>query len=114
MNIAIPANIRFKHYETWEEVKFENKFAPMPMTIPLHEDIFTSIKEIAKVTARLRSRIGEVYATYAMTFYMCKIFPYYLLNWFTAYSTKPFTLAFSNTPGILKPLYFDGKRSIKM
>ena len=39
INIAIPANIRFAHYPTWESVKFENKFAPVPMTIPLIKDL---------------------------------------------------------------------------
>ena len=39
INIAIPANIRFAHYPTWEKVKFENKFAPLPLTIPLESNI---------------------------------------------------------------------------
>ena len=39
INIAIPANIRFAHYPTWDKVKFENKFAPVPLTIPLEDDL---------------------------------------------------------------------------
>jgi hypothetical protein len=39
INIAIPANIRYSHYESWEKVKLENKFAPVPLTIPLDSDI---------------------------------------------------------------------------
>jgi hypothetical protein len=39
INIAIPANIRFGHYGTWEKVKFENKFAPVPIVIPIDSDI---------------------------------------------------------------------------
>lgn len=54
INIAIPANIRFQHYETWEKVKFENKFAAVALVIPLHKDIDTSLKEVGKVTSKLR------------------------------------------------------------
>ena len=39
VNLAIPANIRFKHYGSWDKVKFENKFAPVPLTIPLNKDV---------------------------------------------------------------------------
>ena len=40
--------------------------------------------------------------------------PYAVLNWFQSVSTRPFTLAFSNMPGLLRPLQFDGRKSIKM
>jgi WS/DGAT C-terminal domain len=114
MNIAIPATIRFSHYGTWEKVKFENKFAPMPMTIPLVRDLSQSLVETHKVTSRLRSKFGEVYATYAMTYYSAMFFPHYLMNFITSFSTKPYTMAFSNTPGLLKPILFEGRKSIKM
>jgi hypothetical protein len=39
INLAIPANIRFGHYKTWPQVKLENKFAPVPLVIPLDSDI---------------------------------------------------------------------------
>jgi NRPS condensation-like uncharacterized protein len=114
INIAVPANIRFGHYPTWEKVKFENKFAPVPMTIPLSSDLKTSMSEVAKVTAKLRNQFIDVYATYAMTFYSCMFLPYYFLNWFQSKSTLPYTLAFSNTPGLVKPITFEGRKSIKM
>ena len=50
LNIAIPANIRFSHYPTWEDVKFENKFAPVPLTIPLERDLIKSMKDVSQVT----------------------------------------------------------------
>lgn len=49
-----------------------------------------------------------------MTYYMAKLVPYHVLNLFTSFSTMPFTLAFSNTPGLLRPLLFNGRKSIKM
>ncbi len=114
LNIVLPANIRFQHYGSWEKVKFENKFAPVPLVIPLDSDIKKSMQLVAPVTAQLRSQFIDVYATYAGTYYFCMFAPYYIQNWFLMYSTTPYTLAFSNTPGILKPLIFENKKSIKM
>lgn len=37
--MAIPANIRFKFYPTREELKLENKFAAIPLTVPLTKDM---------------------------------------------------------------------------
>lgn len=38
LNLVLPANIRWSRYETFDEVKCENKFAPYPLTIPLSEN----------------------------------------------------------------------------
>ncbi len=40
--------------------------------------------------------------------------PYAVLDWSQSLSTRPYTMAFSNTPGLLRPLEFDGRKSIKM
>jgi len=39
--------------------------------------------------------------------------PYYLLNLTTLISTKPFTMAFSNMPGVLKPITVNGRQFLK-
>jgi hypothetical protein len=44
INIVIPANIRFKHYETIEEIKLENKFAGINLAIPLANNIDEAIR----------------------------------------------------------------------
>jgi hypothetical protein len=85
----------------------------VPITIPLEKDIKQSIEKVGKVTSGLRSKLAEVYATYALTYLSAMLLPYYLLNWTTFFSTRPFTMAFSNTPGILKQLTFNGRKSIK-
>ena len=54
VNIVIPANIRFAHYGSWERVKFENKFAPVPLVIPLNLDLQESLKVVPKITGQLR------------------------------------------------------------
>ena len=38
MRIAVPCNIRWKYYDTYEEVKLENKIAPMALRIDLESD----------------------------------------------------------------------------
>ena len=40
--------------------------------------------------------------------------PYVLLNWFYMKSSEPYSLAFSNVPGLLKPIEFQGRKSRKM
>ena len=49
-----------------------------------------------------------------MSFYAMKFTPYFLSDWFLRISTKPYTLAFSNVPGLLRPLESHGKKSIMM
>ena len=39
VNMVMPANIRFGHYKNFETMKFENKFAPVPLVIPIEKDI---------------------------------------------------------------------------
>jgi hypothetical protein len=114
INIVIPANIRFKHYETVEQIRIENKFAPISLTIPLEKTMEKSLEKVPKVTASLRSSFAEIYATYALSFYSTLFMPHWVLNWFIGHATLPYTLAFSNTPGPLKPVVDRGKKSIKM
>jgi hypothetical protein len=83
------------------------------MTIPLEREIHQSIKSVSKVTGGLRSKLAEVYATYALTYYSAMFLPYYLLNLTTLISTKPFTMAFSNMPGVLKPITVNGRKFLK-
>lgn len=113
INIAIPANIRFAHYGSWEKVKFENKFAPCPLVIPLDNDIKKSLQKIPKATAFLKKSFVDVYVTYAMTYYWGMFMPYYVLDYTTAMASLPYTLAFSNTPGLLKPIILDGDKKTK-
>jgi len=42
--MVIPANIRFGHYQSREEVKLENKFAAIPLKIPLVSKVEDGVK----------------------------------------------------------------------
>lgn len=114
VNIVIPANLRFGHYGSWEKVKFENKFAPVPLVVPLSDTLEESFRAVPKVTRLLREHFIDIYCTYACTYYFTMFAPYFVLDWFLMQSTKPYTLAFSNTPGLLKPILVEGKPSKKM
>ena len=48
--IAIPANIRFSFYPTKEDVKLENKFAAIPLTVPVTDRMETSYGKIKNAT----------------------------------------------------------------
>ena len=38
VRIGVPVNIRWQMYETYDDVKLENKFAPMPVQIDIVKD----------------------------------------------------------------------------
>lgn len=114
VNIVIPANIRFKHYETIDELKLENKFAPIPVVIPLENTMEKALKVIPKVTAKLRTSFGSVYATYAFSFYSTLLLPHWFLDLFIKQATIPYTLALSNVPGPIKPVTDHDKKTLNM
>merc|ERR1712166_1113112 len=73
--IVIPANIRFKFYPTKEEVKLENKFAAIPLTVPTTDKMETSYGKIKRVTGQLRGSLGLIYAVYALSFWSTMLTP---------------------------------------
>lgn len=101
VNITLPANIRWKMYETFNEVRMENKFAPIFMTIPLLKDPKTTINKISKITKDLKKTFPQIYLLFIMSKYSSYLLPDCLLNMTSESLTKQFTLAFSNTPGML-------------
>ena len=110
INIVIPANIRFKPYARYQDVKLENKFAVVPLRIPLTNDINEALNLIPTITSKIKSAIGEVYAAYFFTKLSLVFLPYCFTNMYMDFCIKPFTLAFSNTPGLFKPISIFGKK----
>lgn len=106
LNMIIPANIRFKFYMKREEVKLENKFSAMPLRVPLTDDMENSYSKIRAVTAPLKSSIPGIYATYVASSLGNRLAPRYLIRKFTDSVSMNFTVAYSNTPGPIKSLYF--------
>ena len=105
INILMPANIRYNGmYKTREEVQLENKFATLPMKIPLVPGMQNSYSKITKVLAPLKGSFPFVYASYAMTYWMSNLSPRVIPNVLMDTTSRNFTLAFSNTPGPIKKL----------
>lgn len=46
VNIILPANIRFKFYEKYEDIKLENKFSAIPITMPLFSKMTDAYQSI--------------------------------------------------------------------
>jgi len=55
VDIAIPANIRFEHYKTIDQIKIENKVAFVDCNIPLANSIKESLVIIPPSTHKLKT-----------------------------------------------------------
>jgi len=104
--IAMPVNIRWKPYNTFESVKLENKFAPIAVEIPLLSDPERALPAVYSVTSNMKSKFAEIYATYVGILMMGNIAPASLIAKLNDMVSMSPTLAFSNMPGILTPIHF--------
>lgn len=104
INIALPVNIRWEPYSTFNSVNLENKFAPMPIDLPLFEDIDKAIPAVLRITKGMKNAFIESYATYIITLICGALLPGFFVTAVIEMLSLPATLAFSNTPGILRPV----------
>ena len=108
MQICIPANIRWQLYEKFEDVKLENKFAPVALSIPICANPEDAIQKTKPVTRQLKGSFPQIYATYVLSLIVGFCIPTFMSRFMANNMSQPFTLAFSNTPGCLKPLHYAG------
>ena len=113
VQIGVPANIRFAFYPTPEKVKLENKFACIPLMLPIVKNMKDSYGTIAKATKTLRN-IPAVYSSYLLTRLGSRIMPKLLARRLLNDATDNFTLGFSNTPGPVKPIYYYNTKKEKI
>ena len=106
VQLAMPVNIRWGPYATYDDVKLENKFSPMPIKLPLHSDHEESLKLVKPVTSKMRSDFKKTYATYFIAICIGYFMPAWLARINCDILSKPVTLAFSNIPGILKKIKY--------
>lgn len=106
ITLAIPANIRFQFYPTREKVVLENKFAAIPLTVPLTETMESSYEKIKKVTKALKGSFGLIYGVYAVTFWTVKLLPRWICSQYVEECTQKFSVGFSNTPGPIKSFIY--------
>ena len=108
INLVIPASIRFGNYPTMEQVELQNKFAVVPLKLPLDADLHESFKKVSHATYMFKHSFGSVYTTYVMTKFATALLPYFFSQWYVNYSSLAFTLAFTNIPGLIKPVTLHG------
>mmetsp|Transcript_42231 Transcript_42231/g.30404 ORF Transcript_42231/g.30404 Transcript_42231/m.30404 type:complete len:174 (+) Transcript_42231:923-1444(+) len=102
MNICIPIGLRWEFYPTRESVRMENKIGAYPMNIALEEDPEVALKKVSKVTRKMKARFGKMYAAYIFGIVCGWFVPEFVMRATSTALTIPFTLAFSNTPGVVK------------
>ena len=91
-------------YPTKHDVKVENCFSAVPMELPLCTKMSDSYKAIQQVTKKIKSTFAYVYASYALTYWTTMFAPRFFPRIFMHTASMKFSLAFSNTPGPIKPL----------
>lgn len=114
MRIFMPCNIRWKYYNTYDEVKLENKFAPMPLKIDLLNDPLEALKGAKRVSQDMKKKFAKVYAIYFLGLLTTNFVPTFMLKIGADKISKPFTMAFSNVPGILEKVEYKGCRTLGM
>lgn len=102
IKIALPANLRFKFYKSRYHVKMENKFAALPLTVPLSSSMEKAYKRISYATKSLKGSMGVLYAMYALSFWANKLFPRSIARQSCVELSNRFTIALSNVPGAIK------------
>jgi hypothetical protein len=114
IQIALPTNIRFKFYETRSELKMENQFTFIQADMPLCEDMKQGLTDVVKLTKELKSKFIITYAQFLTTYLSQFLVPRCISAFVVDQVTRRYTLAFSNTPGAIKPLYFINKKGEKV
>lgn len=106
IKVAIPANIRWQAYDTYDQVALENKFAILPIKLHLSEDLHAALNLNKKITKQLKTAFPQVYAYYFLQKVGAYLTPPFIAKMFANKISKPFTLAFSNTPGVLRKITY--------
>ena len=112
--MIMPTNLRFKFYETKEEVKMENKYTAIPLTVPLTENMQGSYQTIKNTTKDLKRAIAYLYAIYLMNFSIIQFMPRSLHLESLMQLSKKYTLSFSNVAGLVKPVKCQGPKGGKI
>jgi len=95
-------------YRTFEQVVLENKFAPVAFRLPLIRDPKQALTNIKRLTVKLRKSFPMTYCMYLVGSVTTMFLPGSLCTKLNGKLSTCFTLAFSNTPGNLRPITLGG------
>lgn len=90
----------------------ENKFAPIQIRLPLIKDLEKALPEVKRTMNGIKSSYGLTYTTYVLSILVGLLVPKFIAVRMQDQLTKPFTCAFSNTPGCLRPIKYKDQESI--
>ena len=107
----IPANIRFTFYHKAKDLKLENKFAAIPLTVPLSKSMEQAFGKIIQVTKALRDSFPMIYGVYAVSFWSALLMPRCMVSNTIHTVSNKFTMGFSNTPGPIKPFFYKNPKT---
>ena len=82
--------------------------------MPLCKDIKQGLTDVIKLTKKLKSKFIFTYAQFITTYFTQFLVPHCVSSFVVDQVSRRYTLAFSNTPGPIKPLYFINKRGEKV
>ena len=89
----------------------ENKFAAVPMPVPLSSTMEEGYQRVKNATKGLKGSMGLVYGAYAISFWGNKLLPRSMVRHATCSSADKFTMALSNVPGSIKKFKYIDKRT---
>ena len=114
ITMVIPANIRFEFYPDKMSVKLENKFSAIPLKVPLTTSMQEAYPKIAEVTKKVKNTAVLIYASYILSSFGMKFFAKTLGRRFLDTMSKKVSLAFSNTPGPIKSIFYVDEQGNKI
>ena len=112
IQLMIPANIRFQFYPSRNDIKLENKFSSIPVILPLTDSMQSAYSQVAPIMKNIKSKFLMIYASYAFTYIANLGLPKTIPRRILDIATKKITLAFSNVPGPIKPLFYKQKNGL--
>lgn len=67
-----------------------------------------AVEKIQAITKNFKAHFGQVYASYVLSIVMGALIPESFIRLVSHQITLPYTMAFTNVPGILKPISYKG------
>ncbi len=86
----------------------------MPLKIDLEQEPLTALQKAKRVSRDMKKSFAKIYTIYFFSLVAGCFVPTFFLKMMGSKMTKPFTMAFSNTPGVLKPINYKSVKTIGM
>lgn len=78
----------------------------MPIKVQLESECEQALVQASRVSSDMKKSFAKIYTIYILSVVIGLFVPTFMLKLAGEKMTKPFTLAFSNTPGVLKKIHY--------